>query len=96
MDVRMLMECFRREGKQLLMAAVIQRLSNKTNKSLQGFTMKFQGRAQPVGYINPRRIAKHFVGQSAGLAAAALIGFCQPVGRSDCDTDEQWCCDRCD
>lgn len=78
------MEAF--AGRQAVMAAVIQRFRNKTNKSLKGFTMNFQGRVQPVGCINPRRIAMHFVRQSAGLAAAALIGFCRPFGRSDCDT----------
>ncbi len=41
--------------------------------------MDFQGVAQPVAGLGPRRISKHFVGQWTGLAAAALIGFSQPI-----------------
>ncbi len=40
--------------------------------------MNVQSKAQPVGCIGPRRIARHF-GGLIGLAAAALIGFGQPV-----------------
>jgi hypothetical protein len=62
------------------MAGVIQRLRNKTDKSLKGFTMNFQGRVQPVGCINPRQIAMHFVGQSARRGGYAIpVGVLSPA-----------------
>jgi hypothetical protein len=41
--------------------------------------MNSQSRGQPAGCAASRRITMRFVAQWVGLAAAAAIGFCQPV-----------------
>src|SRR5690242_18520305 len=41
--------------------------------------MSLWSKTQPLGCVSPRRMAKRLVGRSTGLAAVALIGFCQPA-----------------